>query len=787
MIEEALYAAGLVMATLLSVALVGLTWQYRHRPGAMPFLVLVGGLAVWTGALFFGMIDPSVHRTLVWHRLSYAGIPIVLVGWILFALEFTGREEWITARTLALLAIAPVALQLGVWTNEYHQLIWHGHPTDPFTQTAYGIGFWMHALYSYGLLFVGTALLLSFALYSRTLYRDQVLAIVAAAIVPWVANLLYLFTDLATDLTPIALGLSSAAFAWSMFRYGFMDVVPVARETVIDEMNDGVLVLDADRRVVDLNRAIHPLLEGEESHTVGTHVGSVLARSRLESTGDGGVEGPTVVAMDEDADSESGDPDVTAFLEGDPTIERTIEVDLLATPSDEGTSERRVRRTYELTLSPFYARKSTRTGQLLVAQDITVRKRRERQLSSLAEQLEHRTREQSALIGNIPGMVYRTRGVTSDSCAFVSQGAESITGYPAEVFESGDRSIHDLVHGEDRQRVLEQKRVAIDNDGRYDVTYRIRDGEDTLRWVRDVGGGVYTSQDELASVVGVVLDVTSTKEREQLQVLNRVLRHNIRNEMNVIKGYTDLAKSKADEAIADELGVVSRKSDEIMRLSEKARVVQQLLGTPSGADRTVELFDALATALEKLEDRYGKLIRGRIDVGVVGGLGAESGKGGDGHDETNSAGDPFTHQVTVYGSDLLGLALYELLENAVVHGGEPPELAIEVVPEADTAEIHIVDNGPGIPETEQRVLEDGLESPLEHGSGMGLWICEWVLTPYGDLVFERGGVGGGSGTTAVVSLRRSPEEPTIEPADVGRLLAGEDARAEDVDDARGRE
>ena len=750
MIEGTLFTAGLVMATVLSAVLAGMTWRYRRRPGATPFLLLVIGLGIWTGMTFLASVDPSPERTRFWYYFTYAGIPTVVLGWFLFALEFTGREEWITPKTVTLLLVEPVAVQLVVWTNEYHHLFWRELPEDPLTQASYDLLFWIHALYSDGLLLAGSIILASFVLYSKTLYRDQVGAILFACIVPWMTNMVYLFTSFQADLTPLAIGVSAIAFAWSMFRYGFMDVVPIARDTVIDEMSDGVLVLDPHQRIVDYNRAIRPLIESEEPTLVGSHVTEVLAYEALRTVdttpADGGNE--TAAASDDAA--------LEAFFDGSTDTERTIEVETAGT--DEPSS-----RTFSLTLSPFYARKSTQTGQLLVAQEITIRKQRERQLSDLAAELEHRTREQSTLIENIPGMVYRMPEVTAGTCSFVSTAAMAVTGYPPTAFESGDRSLHDLVHGEERQRVLEQKQAAITDRSRYDVTYRIRTGNDGTRWVRDVGEGIVTDDGELASIVGVIIDVTENKEREQLQVLNRVLRHNIRNEMNVIKGYAGMAAADASEAVAADLAVVSRKSEEVMRMSEKARIVQQLLGTQSGANRTVNLVDALADALAQIDDRYGERIRGCVDVSVSGSL------------DTHADGaDPLESDLFVTGSDLLAVGLYELLENAIVHGGDSPALEIDVRGHDGTAELRITDTGPGLPETERRVLEDGLESPLEHGSGMGLWIAQWIFTPDADLAFDADD----DGTTVCVTFGRSGTDHGDE---VDRHQGGDDVDASSAD------
>ncbi|MFB6083844.1 MAG: sensor histidine kinase [Halorientalis sp.] len=76
----------------------------------------------------------------------------------------------------------------------------------------------------------------------------------------------------------------------------------------------------------------------------------------------------------------------------------------------------------------------------------------------------------------------------------------------------------------------------------------------------------------------------------------------------------------------------------------------------------------------------------------------------------------------------IGPALRELVENAVTHSdAEPPQVTVQVTATETTATVEITDNGPGIPKQERQALETGSESPLEHGSGLGLWLAYWLI------------------------------------------------------------
>jgi PAS domain S-box-containing protein len=118
--------------------------------------------------------------------------------------------------------------------------------------------YWVHVVYSYFLISVGTLTLVRGLRRFPPPYRRQTALIIAGALVPWIGNVLYLARVLPAtglDLTPMALTVSGAFFTWGLYRYRLFGLVPVARDMVVDSMDDGVLVLDAQRRIVDLNAA----------------------------------------------------------------------------------------------------------------------------------------------------------------------------------------------------------------------------------------------------------------------------------------------------------------------------------------------------------------------------------------------------------------------------------------------------------------------------------------------------------------------------------------------------
>jgi signal transduction histidine kinase len=121
--------------------------------------------------------------------------------------------------------------------------------------------------------------------------------------------------------------------------------------------------------------------------------------------------------------------------------------------------------------------------------------------------------------------------------------------------------------------------------------------------------------------------------------------------------------------------------------------------------------------------------------------------------------------------DRLKTALIELIENGIIHNDQPtPEITI-ITRQSDEEqtgrwiEIVIIDNGPGIPDHEQKTIETGEETPLQHGTGLGLWIVHWTVSLFGgEVTLEDNSP---RGTRVVLSLPRasadsSSREPTVD-------------------------
>jgi signal transduction histidine kinase len=205
----------------------------------------------------------------------------------------------------------------------------------------------------------------------------------------------------------------------------------------------------------------------------------------------------------------------------------------------------------------------------------------------------------------------------------------------------------------------------------------------------------------------IFTDITDERQRQQrIQVLNRVLRHNLRNELTVAVGYVDMLGDEEVERRDEYASKVQTQLDTISGLGDKARDIEKIMNVETRVDSPRVLKEVIEEAIESID----------TDTGV-------------------SVGTDIPESVSVRVSPaILERVVVELLENAIEHT-EASEIIVSF--DEDGCTLTVTDNGSGIPETEIDVLEKGEETALEHGSGLGLWLVKWGVDQFnGILGFE---------------------------------------------------
>jgi PAS domain S-box-containing protein len=262
-----LHVIALFVATGLSIWAAVIARSRRAAPGSQAFSWLMLAVAHWClmGALHVLVPDPDARRLIL--TVKYAAIASLAVLWLFFTSGYA-RVSWPTIPAVrVLLWIVPAITIAAAVTNPSHQLLWRGFEVmpsawGPLPVYQPGPWFWVHVAYSYTLMLIGCWMLAHGVRRYPLPYRPQMGAVLVGAVVPFLASAYYLWWLLpigGIDITPLAFTLSGWAFTWGLYRYRLFGLVPIARDMVVDSMEDGVLVLDGDRRIVELNHGAERL------------------------------------------------------------------------------------------------------------------------------------------------------------------------------------------------------------------------------------------------------------------------------------------------------------------------------------------------------------------------------------------------------------------------------------------------------------------------------------------------------------------------------------------------
>jgi diguanylate cyclase (GGDEF)-like protein/PAS domain S-box-containing protein len=277
------YLSALFLTATISIITIFFVWQRRSTPATLPLLGVLFAVTEWSFAAALETISPEVQSKIFWSVVAYVGITTSPVFLLMFTIEYNRSEKWMTLPRLSGFLIIPLLSTLAAATNEWHHALWTDVVLPPHSNFAvYGHGgwFWIHISYSYVLLMVGTFILLRAFYRFAAAYRRQIGVFLFSLTIPWLSNIIYIF-DLSPvsgmDLTPVAFASTGLIIAWSMYRFQLFDLVPVARERMIENMNVGVIVLDAQNRIVDINPAAQRFIGEAANHAIGKYAKEVLS------------------------------------------------------------------------------------------------------------------------------------------------------------------------------------------------------------------------------------------------------------------------------------------------------------------------------------------------------------------------------------------------------------------------------------------------------------------------------------------------------------------------------
>ena len=368
------YTAPVFLSAVVGFGVAAFAMAHRDRPGATPLAVFMVGAGVWSFAEGMNLAHADLAGKVFWTQVEIAVSGVVPLAFLALVLEYTGHEEWLRHPLAYVVALEPLAM--AVVTFGFPSLVRTAvglRSTGSFRiiNETFGPAYFAHLFFSYLAIAVAAALLLRVVLFAEGLYRAQSTALLGAMFLPLVGNAVYTMDLLVIDPTNIAFLFSGIIVAGTILRRQLLEVVPVARQVARDEilenMEDKVVVLDERDNVADLNPAAADLLDCHEDEAIGRPIGDLF---------------PEIASLIADASDERVQSELSL----------------------EDSSGHRY---YDVRVTPLHRARGVITGRLVSLRDVTEKRQQRQRLDVLNRLLRHNLRNELNVIAGNAELVER--------------------------------------------------------------------------------------------------------------------------------------------------------------------------------------------------------------------------------------------------------------------------------------------------------------------------------------------------------------------------------------------
>jgi len=702
---------------LICLGLARYVWEQRDVVSAEWFtaFILVAGVYNLGRAVFFASNTDAVASVAVVVPAGTA-IPIPLL-WLLWTASYTGYDGWITRRRLVALGVPFGAYTLftfaeplhGVRVSQARVATENGIRLPVPETTGASIAIWLVSLL---FVFVGLGFLLRYYSEARGLFRRQAGVILLGSTLPFVANIAFLMefsVHPGLDPTSTFIALQSVVIAWALFRYDFLDVVPLSGDVLVDQIPDPAIALDEKGRIVDHNDAAAALFDGRD----------VVQQSIEEFVGpiDGSAE---TISVDVDGEETIYDPQVTPLSD-----HRGIERGALLLLRDVTVQERRLETLQEL---------QTATRQFMEAETPD---------GIAAEMVEaaDRVLEQpyAAVFGYDDGGDSRRAVAMSEAVeALVGDATPVLTDDQfADVVDLEEPHVFDEVGGTaallgDGATLGSSLVVPLGEHGILAITSPR--GSETFtdadeRFAETLGAAGRAAMDSAKRTQQLRESQQLLRRRnEQIEFFNSVLRHDLLNGINILSGKAAILEDHADDDGQEHLATIQEWAEDLSDLTVEIRSIVRAIEDDEGDSlEPVDLSAVLMSAVRKVQKAYPAAeVTADVEAGI-----------------------------RVTANQLLDQVVENLLMNAVEHNdSDPPRVVVSADVTGDTVSLTVADNGPGIPpERREAVFDPDVTSDASDTFGFGLYFVRTMVEKYGgSACIEEGDL---SGTAVILELQRA--------------------------------
>ena len=378
------YVIALIASAAITFGLAVYSWLRREVKGATVLSILLFVVTEWTiiGALKWASNDLQQEIALTrWGFIGGTTTPILL---FIFILVYLNKDTFLTPVNIALLFLIPVATIILLWTNDYHHLIWASAKLEYVQEgianlvPSYNFFYWIQITYGYGVMAIGLGFLINAYFRSSTLYRKQIGTLLLGFLAPWGAHIFHLFTHI--DLTHFAFPVTGVTIMWNLFQHQLFDVVPIAQDTVIEKLQDGIFVLSNANIITDLNPSAENIIGKPKEETIGQALYDVFPQFKNMSNI---AQGTWEVALGQNG----------------------------------GTNY------YDVKMSPIRDEENLPIGNVLVMRDISARKEMEKKITLARDEAVANSNTKTYLLNNVTSDIQKPLGAILDQSEMLKADA----------------------------------------------------------------------------------------------------------------------------------------------------------------------------------------------------------------------------------------------------------------------------------------------------------------------------------------------------------------------------
>ena len=257
----------LLVSVTVGLAAAILAWRERPEPGATWLAVLLAGQVWWAAFLVFELEATTLPAKALWYDVQWVGVVAIPIGWLFFALAYTGYDRYVTRFSVAMVSIVPVATVAVAAAGDPGNLlavdrVVRETPVGTFLDVVPGPLYYIIAGYTYLLGAVGSVPLLQLIRDDTRSFRGQSAALLVGTAAPWAGSVAYLSGAIPVpglDPTPLAFGVSGVAYLLALSRFRLLTLAPAprrrARQLVFEQLHDPVFVVSTEGLLVDLNES----------------------------------------------------------------------------------------------------------------------------------------------------------------------------------------------------------------------------------------------------------------------------------------------------------------------------------------------------------------------------------------------------------------------------------------------------------------------------------------------------------------------------------------------------